>query len=164
MKTRAFLVKDIDPSILQRLLGTRSLATELSSEQLGTYYADKAPVPTNAKELFRLMSHGGGLDRSFQNPLYKEKLADIAQETIRGWVEELCQSGQITKLDGTGQDELDDKWFTPYMAEIHGTLGCLAVAGGRDVGNLLELHTKGLTYKIATSFNGPNRYSGRSGV
>ena len=31
MKTRAFLVKDIDPSILQRLLGTRSLATELSS-------------------------------------------------------------------------------------------------------------------------------------
>ena len=53
MKTRAFLVKDIDPSILQRLLGTRSLATELSSEQLTEYYLGKAPVPTNARELPR---------------------------------------------------------------------------------------------------------------
>jgi hypothetical protein len=131
MKTRAFLVKDIDPSILQRLLGTRSLATELSSEQLSTYYTDKAPVPTNARELFLLMSHGGGLDREFNNPLYKEKLANIPLETIRGWVEELCQSGQITKIESTGQEELDGKWFTPYMAEVHGTLGCLAVAGGK---------------------------------
>ncbi len=154
MKTRAFLVKDIDPSILQRLLGTRSLATELSSEQLNTYYADKAPSPTNAKELFRLMSHGGGLDREFNNPLYREKLADIPLDDIRGWVEELCQSGQITKLDGTGQEELDGKWFTPYMAEIHGTLGCLAVAGGKEIENLLELHTSGLTYKMATAFEG----------
>ena len=84
MKTRAFLVKDIDPAILQRLLGTRSLATELSSEQLENYYSDKAPVPTNAKELQRLMSHGGGLDRQFNNPLYKEKLNNIPHETIRG--------------------------------------------------------------------------------
>ena len=38
MKTRAFLVKDIDPEILKRLLGNRSLATELSKEQLGEYY------------------------------------------------------------------------------------------------------------------------------
>ena len=154
MKTRAFLVKDIDPSILQRLLGTRSLATELSSEQLNTYYANKAPVPTNSRELFRLMSHGGGLDREFNNPLYKEKLAGIPQDTIRGWVEELIQSGQITKLDGTGQEELDGKWFAPYMAEIHGTLGCLAVAGGKEIENLLELHTSGLSYKIATAFEG----------
>ena len=154
MKTRAFLVKDIDPAILQRLLGTRSLATELSSEQLENYYSDKAPVPTNAKELQRLMSHGGGLDRQFNNPLYKEKLNNIPHETIRGWVEELCQAGSVTKLDGTGQDELDGKWFTPYMAEIHGTLGCLAVAGGKEVENLLELHTRGLTYKTATTFDG----------
>ena len=125
MKTQVFLVKDIDPSILQRLLGTRSLATELSSEQLTTYYADKAPVPTSAKELFRLMSHGGGLDREFNNPLYKEKLADIPHDTVRSWVEELCQSGQITKLDGTGQEELDGKWFAPYMAEVTGRLAAL---------------------------------------
>ena len=52
-----------------------------------------------------------GLDREFNNPLYKEKLANIPLETIRGWVEELCQSGQITKVDGTGQEELDGKWF-----------------------------------------------------
>ena len=37
MKTRAFLVKDIDPEVLRRLLGTRSLATELSTEQLVRY-------------------------------------------------------------------------------------------------------------------------------
>ena len=40
------------------------------------------------------------------------------------------------------------------MAEIHGTLGCLAVAGGKEVENLLELHTRGLTYKTATTFDG----------
>ena len=154
MKTRAYLVKDIDPSILQRLLGTRSLATELSSEQLTAYYSDKAPVPTNAKGLHRLMSQGGGLDRQFNNPLYREKLNGIPLETIRDWVEELCQSGQITKLDGTGQEELDGKWFTPYMAEIHGTLGCLAVAGGKEVENLLELHTRGLSFKTASAFEG----------
>ena len=154
MKTRAFLVKDIDSSILQRLLGTRSLATELSNEQLLAYYSNKVPVPSSAKGLFRLMSHGGGLDREFKNPLYREKLNDVPLETIKEWVGELCQSGQITKLDGTGQSELDGKWFTPYMAEIHGTLGCLAVAGGKNVENLLELHTRGITYDIATIFDG----------
>ena len=51
MKTRAFLVKDIDPAILQRLLGTRSLATELTADQLTDFYANKAPVPTNSREL-----------------------------------------------------------------------------------------------------------------
>ena len=98
------------------------------------------------------MSHGGGLDRQFNNPLYKEKLNNIPHETIRGWVEELCQAGSVTKLDGTGQDELDGKWFTPYMAEIHGTLGCLPSLEERK--NLLELHTRGLTYKTATTFDG----------
>ena len=154
MKTRAFLVKDIDPAILQRLLGTRSLATELTAEQLTDFYANKAPIPTNSKELFRLMSHGGGLDREFQNPLYKEKLANIPIPTIAGWVEELIQSGDITKVDGTGQEELDGKWFSPYMAEIHGTLGCLAVNGGKEVEDLRELHTRGITYNIATAFDG----------
>ena len=44
MKTRAFLVKDIDPTILQRLLGTRSLATELSEKELNEYYLNKAHI------------------------------------------------------------------------------------------------------------------------
>ena len=56
MKTRAFLVKDIDPTILQRLLGTRSLATELSEQELNEYYLNKAPIPENAKGLLQLMS------------------------------------------------------------------------------------------------------------
>ena len=47
MKTRAFLVKDIDPEVLRRLMGTRSLATEMTKEQLDKYYSDKAPVPHN---------------------------------------------------------------------------------------------------------------------
>jgi len=154
MKTRAFLVKDIDPTILQRLLGTRSLATELSKEQLDAYYADKAPVPTDARGLMRLMSHGGGLDREFNNPLYKEKMSDIPLDTIRDWVEELVQQEKITKIDGTQQPELDGKWFSPYMAEIHATLGCLAVHGGDEADDLLDLHTSGITYDIAVEFEG----------
>ena len=62
MKTRAFLVKDIDPTILQRLLGTRSLATELSEQELNEYYLNKAPIPNDSSELLNLMSHGGGLE------------------------------------------------------------------------------------------------------
>lgn len=154
MKTRAFLVKDIDPAILQRLLGTRSLATELSKEQLDAFYADKAPVPTDAKGLMRLMSHGGGLDRQFNNPLYKEKMSDIPHDTIHGWVEELVNDGKITKINNTGQPELDGKWFSPYMAEIHATLGCLAVHGGDEADDLLDLHTHGITYDIAVQFSG----------
>ena len=94
MKTRAFLVKDIDPEVLRRLMGTRSLATEMTSEQLHKYYSDKAPVPTSPESLFELMQHGGGLDREFNNPLYREKLDGIELEVIRSWVEELCQSGK----------------------------------------------------------------------
>jgi ATP-dependent Lhr-like helicase len=154
MKTRAFLVKDIDPAVLQRLLGTRSLATELSEEQLSKFYLDKAPIPENADQLFILMSHGGGLDPSFQNPLYNDKLKDIDLDLIRGWVQELCQAGKITKLEGTGASELDGKWFSTFMAEIHGTLGCLSVNGGKEVDDLRELHTRGLSYRVATEFDG----------
>ena len=153
MKTRAFLVKDIDPEILQRLLGTRSLATQLNQDELTEFFVEKTPVPTDAKGLLHLMNHGGGLDREFQNPLYREKLQGINIETIRGWVEELCQQGKITKLDGTGAPELDGKWFSKFMAEIHGTLGCLVTNGGKEVDDLTELQTRGLTYKIATAFD-----------
>mgnify|MGYP005674465601 CR=1 FL=1 len=149
MKTRAFLVKDIDPTILQRLLGTRSLATELSEQELNEYYLNKAPIPENAKGLLQLMSHGGGLEKSFNNPLYREKLQDIPQEVMRQWVEELCNNGDIVKIRNTGSVELDEKWFTPYMAEIHGTLGCLATNGGKDVKDLRELHTEGMEYELS---------------
>ena len=154
MKTRAFLVKDIDPEILQRLLGTRSLATELSDKELQDYYLNKAPIPKNPQQLLQLMSHGGGLDKSFNNPLYKEKLSDIDIDIIRSWVEELCQEGKIVKINSTGSKELDGKWFTPYMAEIHGTLGCLATNGGKEVKDLRELHTDDLEYEIATDYDG----------
>ena len=154
MRTRAFLVKDIDPAILERLLGRRSLATEMTNEQISEYYANKVPVPENAEALLALMEHGGGLDRGFDNPLYREKLSGIDHEVIRGWVEELCTDGLITKIEGTGMEELDGKWFSSYMGEIHGTLGCLAANGGRDVEDLLTLHTAGITYRMASAFNG----------
>jgi ATP-dependent Lhr-like helicase len=154
MRTRAFLVKDIDPAILERLLGRRSLATEMTEEQLAEHYANKIPVPTDADGLFRLMEHGGGLDRGFDNPLYRDKLSGIDLDVIKGWVGELCQTGRITKLDGTGMEELDGKWFSPFMAEIHGTLGCLASNGGSDAEDLLNLHTAGLSYRVATAFDG----------
>ena len=102
------------------------------------------------------MSHGGGLDPEFHNPLYKEKLAGIDLDTIRGWVTQLCAEEKITKLDGTGSPQLDGKWFSPFMAEIHGTLGCLAVNGGKDVTDLRELHTRGIDvhHCNATKFDG----------
>tara|TARA_B100000900_G_C20602288_1_gene726162 strand:+ start:1468 stop:6753 length:5286 start_codon:yes stop_codon:yes gene_type:complete len=154
MKTRAFLVKDIDPTVLQRLLGTRSLATELSSEELNQYYLNKAPIPTDSNGLLKLMSQGGGLEKSFNNPLYKEKLQNIDIEILRTWVEQLCQSGKIVKLDNCGSKELDGKWFTPYMAEIHGTLGSLSVNGGKDVKDLRELNIQGLGFDISCEHDG----------
>ena len=106
MKTRAFLVKDIDPEILKRLLGNRSLATELSDEQLNDYYSNKVPKPTNSSELLNLMSKGGGLDRKWENPRYAKKLAGIDHKTIETWVRELASQGKITKLRATGSEDL----------------------------------------------------------
>jgi ATP-dependent Lhr-like helicase len=96
MKTRAFLVKDIDPEILRRLLGNRSLATELTDDQLKDYYSNKVPNPSNSSDLLHLMNKGGGLDRNWENPLYKEKLAGIEHSSIEKWVAELATSGEIT--------------------------------------------------------------------
>ena len=161
MKTRAFLVKDIDPEILRRLLGTRSLATELTEEQLNQYYLSKVPKPKNENQLLNLMAKGGGLNRDWENPLYKAKLEGIEHDTIAEWVEELANQGLITKLRSTGMKELDDKWFSTYMAEIHGTLGCIAVAGGKEVDDLRDIYTKGAEYEIATKFDGlkPSKWS-----
>ena len=98
MKTRVFLVKDIDPEILKRLLGSRSLATELTEEQLAEYYSNKVPKPTSASELLNLMSKGGGLDRKWENPLYAAKLNGIDHSTIESWVRELTSQGKIQKF------------------------------------------------------------------
>ena len=97
MKTRAFLVKDIDPEILRRLLGNRSLATELTDDQLQEYYSDKVPKPTSSNELLDLMKKGGGLDRNWENPLYQEKLKGIEHSTIEKWVKELAAEDKIQK-------------------------------------------------------------------
>ena len=154
MKTRAFLVKDIDPEILRRLLGNRSLATELTEEQLKDHYTGKVPNPTNASELLHLMGKGGGLDRNWENPLYAEKLAGIKHSTIEGWITELAAAGKITKLRSTGVKALDDKWFSAYMAEIHGTLGCIAEAGGKEIEDVRDLYTRGITYEVGVEFDG----------
>ena len=161
MKTRAFLVKDIDPEVLRRLMGTRSLATEMTKEQLDKYYSDKAPVPHSPETLYELMQHGGGLDREFNNPLYRDKLEGIDLDIIRAWVEELCKRGKITKIDGTGEPDIDGKWFNPFMAEIHGTLACLASSDSKSIVDLRDYDTKGMSFNIATEFDKTTLPSGR---
>ena len=148
LRTRAYLIKDVDPEILRRLLGARSLATELDREKLSQYYQSKVSVPKNANELLRLMDMGGGLERQLTHPLYSDKLKDIEFETLRTWVHELAERGLITKVRGTGQEKIDDKWFSMRMTEVHGTLGCLAVAGAAEMDDLRELYTGGLSYEV----------------
>ena len=154
LRTRAYLIKDVDPEILRRLLGARSLATELDREKLSQYYQSKVSVPKNANELLRLMDMGGGLERQLTHPLYSDKLKDIEFETLRTWVHELAERGLITKVRGTGQEKIDDKWFSMRMTEVHGTLGCLAVAGAAEMDDLRELYTGGLSYEVGDGFVG----------
>ena len=156
MRTRAYLVKDIDPEILRRLLGGRSRATDLDDEALNQYFENKAKIPEDADGLLRLMEKGGGLHPDLKNPLYQEKLKDIPNTTIDGWVTELIKSQSITKIQGSGSAEIDDKWFSIRMAEVHGTLGVLATKGAEELDDLRELYTGGLTYEIATGFDGFN--------
>ena len=154
LRTRAYLIKDVDPEILRRLLGARSLATELDREKLSHYYQSKVSVPKNANELLRLMDMGGGLERQLTHPLYSDKLKDIEFETLRSWVHELAERGLITKVRGTGLEKIDDKWFSMRMTEVHGTLGCLAVAGAAEMDDLRELYTGGLSYEVGEGFVG----------
>ena len=88
--------------------------------------------------------------------LYASKLKGIEHSTIEGWVRELASKGEITKLRSTGTAELDDKWFTTYMAEIHGTLGRISEAGGKEMEDIRDLYTKGINYEVATEFDGLN--------
>ncbi len=154
LRTRAYLIKDVDPEILRRLLGARSLATELDEEKLGEYYQSKVSVPTNANGLLRLMDMGGGLEPGLTNPLYNEKLSEIDEEEIRTWVYELAERGLITKIRNSGHEQIDDKWFSSRMADVHGTLGCLAVAGGADMDDLKDLYTGGLNFEKGVEFTG----------
>ncbi|MBT4408107.1 MAG: hypothetical protein HOC79_09585, partial [Euryarchaeota archaeon] len=154
MRTRAYLVKDIDPLVLQKLLGTRSLATEMKKEQLEEYYLSKVPVPTDSQGLLKLMNHGGGLDSNLKNPLYKSKLVDIEYDVLKSWVGELAEAGDISKVRATGNSEIDEKWFSSYMAEIHGTLGVLAVNGGSEIDDLRDLYASKLTYEIGSEYTG----------
>ena len=146
LRTRAYLIKDVDPEIHRRLLGARSLATELDEEKLAEYYQSKVSVPTNANGLLRLMDMGGGLEPGLTNPLYNEKLSGIGVEDIRSWVYELAERGLITKIRNTGHEQIDGKWLSSRMADVHGTLGCLAVAGAADMDDLKDLYTGGLNF------------------
>ncbi|MDG1533287.1 MAG: DEAD/DEAH box helicase [Candidatus Thalassarchaeaceae archaeon] len=152
LRTRAYLIKDIDPEILRRLLGARSLATDLDRERLAKYYQDKVAVPNSATGLLRLMDMGGGLEKSLTHPLYSEKLKSIGFDKLRGWVHELAERGLITKVRSTGHSKIDDKWFSERMAGVHGTLGCLAVSGASEMEDLRELYTGGLTYEMGIDF------------
>ncbi len=152
LRTRAYLIKDIDPEILLRLLGRRALATDLDQKGVDQYYMDKLAIPEDAEGLLKLMDMGGGLERGLMNPLYAEKLEGIDVTILREWRGELLERGDITKIDGTGDDKVDDKWFSRRMADIHGTLGVLASQGADEMDDLRQLYTGGLTYKTATDF------------
>ncbi|MDP7002667.1 MAG: DEAD/DEAH box helicase [Candidatus Thalassarchaeaceae archaeon] len=154
LRTRAYLIKDVDPEILRRLLGARSIATDLDEQRLSDYYQSKVSVPTSANELLRLMDMGGGLERQLTHPLYSEKLSDIAFDELQSWVHDLAERGLITKVRGTGHDKIDGKWFSMRMTEVHGTLGCLAVAGASEMDDIRSLYTGGLNYEVADSFVG----------
>ena len=104
MRTRAYLIKDIDPEILRRLLGQRALATQLDEGQVNTYYEDKMATPTDSDSLLYLMEMGGGLDRNHINPLYRSKLDGIPENEIRGWVLELIDKGEIVRINNTGHE------------------------------------------------------------
>jgi hypothetical protein len=73
-------------------------------------------------------------------------------EVMQGGVHELAERRLITKIKDTGHDLIDDKWFSMRMAEVHGTLGCLAVAGAAEMDDLTELYTGGLSYQMGSDF------------
>jgi len=154
MRTRAYLIKDIDPEILRRLLGQRALATDLDESQVNGYYADKVAIPKDAESLLQLMEMGGGLDKHHKNPLYEDKLEGIDQDEIREWILELIDTNAIIRVSDTGNEQVDHKWFSDRMADIHGTLGVLATHDIEEMEDLRELYTGGLTYKMSTKYSG----------
>ena len=153
MRARAFLVKDIDPEILRRLLGRRSLQTDLDPERIDRYYFDKVGTPDSPEGLRRLMEMGGGLVIGTDHPLYAEKLAGISTETIQSWMDTLSEEGRILRVNGTGSPQIDGKWFSKNMAYVHGTLGVLSTEGGPELDNVRNLYTGNLSFQVTTSMN-----------
>ena len=100
------------------------------------------------------MEHGGGLEPDLHNPLYREKLTGIPYEQLKEWVRILASEGRITKVNGTGVPEIDGRWFSSWMADVHGTLAVLSANGADEVDDLRELHLESLSFKIASAFEG----------
>ncbi|MBO57996.1 MAG: hypothetical protein CMA77_03255 [Euryarchaeota archaeon] len=164
MRTRAYLIKDIDPEILRRLLGQRALATQLDEGQVNSYYEDKMPTPNDSESLLDLMEMGGGLDRKHINPLYRSKLEGIDEEEIRGWVLELIEKEEIVRINNTGHEGIDNKWFSRRMGDIHGTLGLLSTHNAEDIDDLRQLYTGGLTYDVSTKYKGTEAISWKASL
>ncbi|MBC8437674.1 MAG: hypothetical protein H8D82_00215, partial [Euryarchaeota archaeon] len=153
MRTRAYLIKDIDPEILRRLLGQRALATELDVDQVKNYYDEKVSIPKNSETLLDLMEMGGGLDKNHGNPLYKSKLDGIEPEKIREWVRELIKNDEIVRVNNTGHEGVDGKWYSQRMGDIHGTLGVLSSHHADELEDLRELYLGGLTYDVSNKYS-----------
>ncbi len=153
MGTRAYLIKDIDPEVLRRLLGRRALATELDVEQIKTFFEEKIPEPENAEDLLLLMEMGGGLSSDLKNPLYDSKLKGVSEDKISEWVLDLVDNKKITKIRNTGSELLDGKWFGTWMAEVHGTLGKI-MDKSAELENIRDISIQGLTYEIGLEFDG----------
>ena len=152
MRTRAYLIKDIDPEILRRLLGQRALATQLDEEQVNTYYNDKVSIPKDAESLLDLMEMGGGLDKNHENPLYRDKLAGIEKEEIRSWIRQLIDKEEIVRVSNTGHEGIDNKWFSKRMGDIHGTLGVLSSHKAEEFDDLRQFYLGGMTYDTSTKY------------
>ncbi len=152
MRTRAYLIKDIDPEILRRLLGQRALATQLDEEQVNTYYNDKVSIPKDAEGLLDLMEMGGGLDKNHGNPLYRDKLDGIDTEEIRSWIRQLIEKEEIVRVSNTGHDIIDNKWFSKRMGDIHGTLGVLSSHNAEQFDDLRQFYLGGMTYDTSTKY------------
>ncbi len=160
MRTRAYLIKDIDPDVLRRLLGDRSLSTEWDAEQLEEHYRSKSPVPKDAEGLLLLMHHGGGLSVDQSNSFYANLLENIDPSLVNRWLAELAERGEVTMIQGTGDAAVDHKWYSCPMAEVHGTLAQLSDLEGDDI---REARIEGLTYEVATEFKGhkPVKFVGK---
>ena len=70
-----------------------------------------------------------------------QKASRIGHKTIESWVRELAKSVQIR---ATGSEDLDDKWFTTYMAKFTEPLVALQKQAARH--GRYRTFTKGLTY------------------
>ena len=83
------------------------------------------------------------LEKSFNNPLYREKLQDIPQEVMRQWVE--TRNNDIVKIPAR-IGRVRRKWFTIH--EDSWNFGMFGGQRGKDVKDLRELHAEGWNAKV----------------